>query len=131
MSNDRSERLRQRRKESKQKAEEPGTAESSELSEPSEPSKPSESAEDSTPVKEEFVGTYMYLPESLKQELGPTFKILSAEYEREFGTELEKNRHFYPLVVKYGLDSLDSFDASDVRERLEESDLLDTTESPD
>jgi hypothetical protein len=68
----------------------------------------------------------MYLPESLKQELNPTFKIISAEFEREFGEELEKNRHFYPLVVQYGLDGLDGLDASDIRDRLDELGLLDS-----
>jgi len=115
MSDDRSERLRQRRQESKQKAEQSAAPETSE---------PSDSEEESESVKEEFVGTYMYLPESLKQELGPTFKILSAEYERKFGEELEKNRHFYPVVVQYGLDGLAGLDASEVRDRLEELDLV-------
>jgi len=48
------------------------------------------------------------------------FKRLSAEYEREFGEEFEKNRHFYPLVISHGLDSLDGWGASDVREKLDE-----------
>lgn len=113
MSEDRSERLRQRRQESKRKAEK---------SEGSNPSKSSE-GDGKQSVKDEFVGTYMYLPEDLKQELNPTFKIISAEYEREYGEELEKNRHFYPLVVKYGLDGLDGLDASDIRKRLEELEL--------
>lgn len=114
MSDERSERLRQRRQESKEKAEQSGSPE------------PSEAAEGQS-VKDEFVGTYMYLPESLKQELNPRFKIISAEFEREYGQELEKNRHFYPLVIQYGLDGLDSLDASDIRERLEKLDLLDTS----
>jgi hypothetical protein len=122
MSDDRSERLRQRRQESKQKAEKSEAPTSSEQSETSKPSEPDETQS----VKDEFVGTYMYLPESQKQELNPTFKIISAEYEREYGEELEKNRHFYPLVVQYGLDSLDSWDASEIRERLDSLDLLDS-----
>jgi len=64
----------------------------------------------------------MYLPESLKSELTYQFKRLSAEYEREFTDEFEKNRHFYPLVISYGLGSLDGWDASDVREKLDELD---------
>ena len=114
---ERSERLRERRSKTREKAEQ------------SEPSKPSEqddkSEADKPSVKDERSGTYMYLPESQKAELGPTFKILSAEYEREFGDELEKNRHFYPLVVQYGLDGLDGLDASEIKDRLDELQLLD------
>lgn len=120
---ERSERLRERRSKTREKAEQ---------SEPSKPSEPAETDESDEPaekdkpsVKDERSGTYMYLPESQKAELGPTFKILSAEYEREFGDELEKNRHFYPLVVQYGLDGLDGLNASEIKERLDELQLLD------
>lgn len=115
---DRAERLRQNRNRAKERARE-------ELSETSKPSETDETDEkENTSVKDERVGTYMYLPASQKSELGPTFKIVSAEYEREVGDELEKNRHFYPLVVQFGLDGLDGLDASEIQDRLEELELL-------
>lgn len=81
----------------------------------SEPSEPAASAG----VKSEQVGTYMYLPEGQKKELERLYNVLKAEYEYEYDTDFEKNRHFYPLVVQYGLESLDGLDASEVRERLD------------
>jgi len=136
MSDDRSERLRQRRKESQERVRESGsveaseTAESSEPAEQSEPSKPSkpdkpdeaagtEADVDDSSVKEEQVGTYMYLPQSQKKELERLYNMLKAEYEYEYDEEFEKNRAFYPLVVKYGFESLDGLDASEIRERLD------------
>jgi len=133
MSDDRSERLRQRRKQSQERVRESGDSEPSETaesSEPAEPSKPSKSDKpdetddaeadvDDSSVKEEQVGTYMYLPQSQKKELERLYNMLKAEYEYEYDEEFEKNRAFYPLVVKYGFESLDGLDASEIRERLD------------
>jgi len=119
---ERADRLRERRKKSKEAVQ--ATAdERDEQSKQSQTSKPSKTGEtDKTTVKDEQVGTYLYLPEAQKQEMGLQYKILSAEYEREFGEELEKNRHFYPLVVQHGLDRLHGLDGSDIRELLEQLD---------
>ncbi|WP_435159702.1 hypothetical protein [Haladaptatus sp. DFWS20] len=90
------------------------TAETGETSKPSKSSKPSEPES----VKDTRVGTYMYLPESQRTELDFRYKELNLAYERAFGDELEKNRHFYPLVVEAGLNALDGVDGEEVRELL-------------
>jgi len=61
----------------------------------------------------------MYLPQSQKKELERLYNMLKAEYEYEYDKEFEKNRAFYPLVVKYGFESLEGLDASEIRERLD------------
>ncbi|MFC7216237.1 hypothetical protein ACFQO4_19425 [Saliphagus sp. GCM10025334] len=131
---DRANRLRERRNKSKEavqskadKTDEPSeTPRPSKQSKPSKPSqtdKPGEMEEtgetDKPSIKDEQVGTYLYLPEAQKKEMGLQYKILSAEYEREFGKELEKNRHFYPLVIEHGLDGLDGLDVQEVRDLLD------------
>ena len=70
-------------------------------------------------VKDEQVGTYMYLPEWQKREIERVYGLLSTEYEYQYDEEFEKNRHFYPLLVTHGLDELDGLDAEAVRDRLE------------
>jgi hypothetical protein len=70
-------------------------------------------------IKEEQIGTYMYLPESQTKEMRRLYNVLKAEYEFEYDEEFQKNRHFYPLVVQHGLDGLDGLDASEIRNRLE------------
>lgn len=120
---ERSERLRQRRQqrgETDEPAEQSDTSEPSKPSEPAEQSEPDETGESSESVKDEQIGTYMYLPEGQHDALKNTYNLLKAKYEAEFDEEFEKNRHFFPLVVEYGLDSLDGADAGDVRELLEE-----------
>lgn len=110
----RSDRLRRKRSQRDQPAESDEPAKTDEPSETSKPSEPSKAS-----VKEEQVGTYMYLPESQKKEVERLYSILKADYEYEYDEEFEKNRHFYPLLIQYGLDGLDSLDASDIRTRLE------------
>jgi hypothetical protein len=62
----------------------------------------------------------MYLPESQTKEMRRLYNVLKAEYEFKFDDEFQKNRHFYPLVIQYGLDSLDGLDAPEIRAHLEE-----------
>lgn len=117
----RSERLRRRRGSRQDPPSEPDeTDETSEPAESSQPSKPSETDETAeSSVKDERVGTYMYLPESQKKEVDRLYNMLKAEYEYEYDQEFEKNRHFFPLVIQYGLDGLDSLEASDIQDRLD------------
>lgn len=131
MSDDRSERLRQQRKESQERVQEDSLSETAEPAEvdkpsksakPDKPDKPDESGDGDTDdgsVKDEQVGTYMYLPKTQKKELERLYNVLKAEYEYQYDEEFEKNRAFYPLVVKYGFESLDGLDASEIRERLD------------
>jgi len=64
----------------------------------------------------------MYLPESMQREMNRQFGLLETDFEYEFGEDFEKNRHYFPLLVKAGLDSLDNLDAQDIKDRLDEFD---------
>jgi hypothetical protein len=137
MTDNRSERLRRRRKQStartnnQESTDDDSSSKPSKQDELSEPSGStgSDDAEtggtassdgDDLSIKEEQIGTYMYLPESQTKELRRQYNILKAEYEFKYDEEFEKNRHFYPLVVQHGLESLEKMDASDIRTYLEE-----------
>lgn len=129
---DRASRLRNRRRRAKDRAtetdesgepDEPsGASDTTDGSKPSNQSEPVEAddASDERSVKDEQVGTYMYLPGEQKKELERTYNLLKAEYEFEFDEEFEKNRHFFPLVVRHGLDALADADAEDVPDLLED-----------
>jgi len=135
MADDRSERLRQRRREVRERDEPDEPAERDETAEPSETSKPSKLPErdetdepaeidkptdsDEGSVKDEQVGTYMYLRPSQKRELDKLYKLLSAEYEYEYDEDFEKNRHFYPLVIEHGIAELDGASADELRELID------------
>jgi hypothetical protein len=141
---DRANRLRRRRRQVKERAESSPdeTAErtesdeasaTAELSEPSKPGETNNTAEtseipesgetdetDERSVKDEQVGTYMYLPRRQKREIERRYKLLSAEYEYEFEEDFEKNRHFYPLLVQLGLDRLADVDVEELRTLVDE-----------
>lgn len=51
----------------------------------------------------------MYLPEELHDKLKTKFLELQLEANKE-GIDLEKNRDFYPEVIKAGLECLDDDD---------------------
>lgn len=146
----RADRLRRRRQEQRDRAERSETVDPSEKSEPNDTSKPSKLDEPSKPsklderdeadetgkttetgetdeatarkqsVKDEQVGTYMYLPRWQSKELERRYKLLSAEYEFEYDEAFEKNRHFFPLVIQLGLDGVEGLDASEIRTHLQE-----------
>lgn len=59
-----------------------------------------------TPVKDRPTAL-MYLPEELIEELDIRFDELNARYKREHGEALGKNRHWYPAVIKAGLEGKD------------------------
>ena len=119
MTDKRSERLRRRRKQSTARTDSQEEEVSQSPTQPEE-KKPETPAQGENSVKEEQIGTYMYLPESQTKDLRRQYNILKAEYEFEYDEEFQKNRHFYPLAIQYGLDSLEKMDASDIKERLEE-----------
>ncbi len=121
MTDNRSERLRRRRKQSTERANRTeGSTDPEFVDEPAVTEDDSGDRGDGSSVKEEQVGTYMYLPESQTKELRRHYNILKAEYEFKYDEEFEKNRHFYPLVIRHGLDSLEELDASEIRDRLKE-----------
>jgi len=49
----------------------------------------------------------MYLPDDVWQELDIRFDELNAEYKRQYGESLEKNRDYYPAVLLAGLTDKD------------------------
>jgi hypothetical protein len=114
MSDDRAERLRQSRNRAKERAQDTdGETTEAGAEQSADSDKPSKAS-----VKDERVGTYMYLPEGQQKELSRLYNVLKAEYEYEYDTEFEKNRHFYPLVIEFGISDLDGLDASDIQDRL-------------
>ena len=119
MSDDsRAERLRRRRQQQRDRSE-AGSERAEERSSPQSRTPEPDTDDESSSVKDDHVGTYMYLPESLKRELDFAFREVSLEYEREFAEAFEKNRHFYPLVIRAGLDRIAELDEEDIRERID------------
>jgi hypothetical protein len=66
-----------------------------------------------------------YLDDELDQDLTTAFKRLDLEFsEADAGVDLKKTRHFYPLIVEFGLERLEEMDVTEVTERLEGKDSV-------
>lgn len=123
---DRASRLRDRRNKTREKAQ----SETDETNKPaktanqSKPSKPDKTIKpdkpDKTSVKDDRPAQMMYLPEGLQREMNRQFGMLETDFEYEFGESFEKNRHYFPLLVKAGLDSLDKLDIKEVKDKIDE-----------
>ena len=82
-------------------------AASEKLSKSSEPSKTEQNDERKQKSVKDRPSVLMYLPEDLHSDLDIRFDELNAQYKREHGEALEKNRDYYPAVIKAGLESKD------------------------
>ncbi|MFC6723977.1 hypothetical protein ACFQE1_06240 [Halobium palmae] len=69
---------------------------------------------DDVDVKSEWVGTTVYLPPSLRDELNLLFQEYKYECNRHGDVDLEKLRHFYPLIVALGVERLEKTDPEDL-----------------
>lgn len=96
------------------------TATESKTDPPDMPSKKSktdmqaETAQPDEPSVKDRPSVLMYLPEDIRQELDIRFDELNAKYKREHGEALEKNRDYYPAVIKAGLEGKDLEDVLDI-----------------
>ena len=70
-------------------------------------------------VKEAWTNHSVYLPDNLTDDLGRQYKYLDLELDEEFGISIQKTRHYYPLVVKLGLERLNELESKDIKEQLE------------
>lgn len=140
---DRADRLSSRRKNrAKNQPEEPRDLEESEqqenLEHPDKPEKleklgkPDKQDEASDPenlektdepsAKEQYKGTYMYLPEELKREFNLVASEVDTQRQRRNGKEVEKIRHFEPLIVSLGLEQIHSMSEEKLEKRLSKYD---------
>lgn len=65
-------------------------------------------------VTDQWVGTTIYLPEPLRDELDLVFRRLNFERKAAGDPELKKLKHYYPLVVQLGLERMEALDTEEV-----------------
>ena len=73
----------------------------------SKPSKTEQTGEREQKSVKDRPSVLMYLSEDLHSDLDIRFDELNAQHKREHGEGLEKNRDYYPAVVKAGLEGKD------------------------
>jgi len=145
MSDDRSERLRERRRKTSEKAE-PAKRDGSDN--PEQPVKPDKQDEDEVvesgkpdkvdkPVKPDYSDNLdkqvipvkqrenwgpkqIHLPKNLEEEMEIILDETNVRMRRAGEDPLEKLMHWYPLVVQQGIDAIEEMDVTEVQKKVKE-----------
>ncbi|MFC6875439.1 hypothetical protein [Halobellus marinus] len=73
-------------------------------------------------IKKEWNVRSFYLDDDLNDDLTTAFKRLDFELsESGSDIDLKKTRHFYPLIVRLGLERLEEMEVTEVTEELEKT----------
>ena len=99
-----------------------GTNSSNEAQETRSPSRTNETNETKTNIKEEWNGRTIYVPDGILDELEDTYLESQLKLRKAGQDEFKKNRHFYPLLVQFGLEALSDADDDEIQARLAEID---------
>jgi len=76
-----------------------------------------------TNIKDEWNGRTIYIPDGILSDLEDTYLESQLKLRKADRDEFKKNRHFYPLLVQFGLEALSDADADEIQARL--SDIAD------
>lgn len=94
-------------------------AETSPSTETGETNSPNETNETNrTNIKDEWNGRTIYVPDSILDEMEETYLESQLKLRKAGRDEFKKNRHFYPLLVQFGLEALSDADPGEVQSRL-------------
>ncbi len=88
--------------------------------ETSETNETNEVIETKTNIKEEWNGRTIYIPDSILGDMEDTYLESQLKLRKAGLNDFKKNRHFYPLLVQFGLEALSNADADEIRTRLSE-----------
>lgn len=104
--------------------------ETNEMNEITETSSPTGTKETSSPnrtkktsktnIKDEWNGRTIYIPDGILDDLEDTYLESQLKLRKAGRNEFKKNRHFYPLLVQFGLEALSDADADEIQSRLSE-----------
>ena len=125
MSEDRAEKLSEKRRSSREKVRDAASkkAESEDTNDVED--EEGEEEEDNQTLKDEREGKLFYLSPDQVKDVDHVYNQLKTAFEYEYEQSFLKNRHYYPLVVKHGLDHLEGLDAEKVHNLLEDIGALD------
>ena len=71
-----------------------------------------------TNIKDEWNGRTIYIPDDILDEMEDTYLESQLKLRKAGQDEFKKNRHFYPLLVQFGLEALSEADAEEIQTRL-------------
>ena len=96
------------------------TSSSTETSESASMSETNETSKTKTNIKDEWNGRTIYIPDDVLDEMEDTYLESQLKLRKAGQDEFKKNRHFYPLLVQFGVEALSEADAEEIQDRLSE-----------
>jgi len=79
-----------------------------------------ETSKTKTNIKDEWNGRTIYIPDDVLDEMEDTYLESQLKLRKAGQDEFKKNRHFYPLLVQFGVEALSEADAEEIKARLSE-----------
>jgi len=96
------------------------TSSSTETTESTSTSETNKTSKTKTNIKDEWNGRTIYIPDDVLDEMEDTYLESQLKLRKAGQDEFKKNRHFYPLLVQFGVEALSKADAEDIKARLSE-----------
>ena len=96
------------------------TSSSTETTESNSTSETNKTSETKTNIKDEWNGRTIYIPDGVLDEMEDTYLESQLKLRKAGQDEFKKNRHFYPLLVQFGVEALSEADAEEIQARLSE-----------
>ena len=96
------------------------TSSSTETIESTSPSETNETSKTKTNIKDEWNGRTIYVPDDILDEMEDTYLESQLKLRKAGQDEFKKNRHFYPLLVQFGIEALSEADAEEIQAWLSE-----------
>lgn len=88
---------------------------------PSQKNRNAQNKQNAQNIKKEWNVRSFYLDDELENELTTAFKRLDLSLsETDADITLKKTRHFYPLIVRLGLEQLEELEITEITEQLED-----------
>ena len=84
--------------------------------------KTNKTSETKTNIKDEWNGRTIYIPDDVLDEMEDLYLESQLKLRKAGQDEFKKNRHFYPLLVRLGVEALSEANAQEVQTRLSELD---------
>ena len=96
------------------------TSSSTETTDSTSTSETNEASKTKTNIKDEWNGRTIYIPDGVLDEMEDTYLESQLKLRKAGQDEFKKNRHFYPLLVQFGVEALSDADAEEIQIRLSE-----------
>jgi hypothetical protein len=96
------------------------TSSSTETTESTSTSETNETSKTKTNIKDEWNGRTIYIPDDVLDEMEDTYLESQLKLRKAGQDEFKKNRHFYPLLVQFGVEALSEADSEEIQARLSE-----------